>query len=359
MMIEKNQTIIPLHYFFDEEILRREKQQLFSPHWLFACFLSDVPQHEDYLTLEFLGTSIVVYNFSGQLRAFQNVCVHRFSIICLHERGNGLLQCPYHGWTYNEVGIPYAIPDKKNFCMEQVSQLRLKQFDLAIIGEFVFIKLAETKCPIDDFFDATTHDLLITIGAALGEKIDKNSMLIQANWKIIVENTLEEYHVRQVHSDSLNQVEIKKSSFSFSDYHSSALMEFGTKINKSKKLEAIYMARSWHVEDYFHLHIFPNLTIASAFGTTISVQNIVPITPYQTNFTSYVFAAKLSQSNHALVKAFNQNAVEFNRKVFLEDQLICEAVQQGIQQTEQKAAPLSCQEERVWFFEKNYITYMR
>ncbi len=358
IMEDKKRTLIPLPYFFEEAVLLIEKEQLFAKSWLFVCFKRDLANDGDFFSLDFLGVSIVIRNFEGELKAFQNVCLHRFSKICLHEKGNGLLQCAYHGWTYNQEGKPYAIPAKKSFSLPAESDLRLKQFEIEVIGEFVFIRLANGPS-INESIDESTMTSLLKISNALNEKIDINSFVIEVNWKIIVENTLEEYHIRQVHPDSFSPVEIKQSTYDFSNYHSSALMEFGSKLARSKKLDALYSSRPWQVNDYFHQVVSPNLTIASVYGATIGIQQIKPLSSTKTLFISHVFSTKIDNADHALAKAFNQNAIDFNRRVFEEDKEICEAVQIGIEQINHGKGFLSTQEERVWHFEKTYMDAMK
>jgi len=354
----KTRTLIPLNYFYDDNLLLQEKEQIFSRIWQFVCFESELMNDGDYVTIEFIGLSIVLRNFAGEIKAFQNVCLHRFSKICIEKKGNGPLKCPYHGWTYNQKGEPYAIPGRKLLQNEDVNQAKLKHFDVAKIGKFIFIRLNPDGLSIDEFINAETRDLLYTVSDAIGEKIDTNVMTIEANWKINVENTLEDYHVRHVHPESLWKVGINDSTIACSDYHSSTTMRFELKLDSSPAISKIYADRPWHIEDYFHQLIFPNLTIASAFGTTISIQQFLPLSNSSTQFISHVFSTNLSKKNHPVVTAFNDNAVAFNRKVFLEDKLICESVQKGVQQMNDARGYFTSLEERVWFFERTYMNFL-
>ena len=356
--MNKSRTLIPLNYFYDDTFFRQEKEQIFSKIWQFACFDDELMNDGDYITLELFGLSIVLRNFSGAIKAFQNVCLHRFSKICIEKHGNGPLKCPYHGWTYNHNGEPYAIPGRKLLQNDDVNQARLKHFDVAKIGKFVFIRLSPEGLPLDKFINAETRDLLHTVSEAIGEKIDTNIMTVDANWKINIENTLEDYHVRNVHPESLWKVGINDSTFTCSAYHSSTTMKFELKLNSSSVISKVYADRPWHIEDYFHQLIFPNLTIASAFGATISIQQFLPLSNSSTQFISHVFSTRLPKKDHPVVTAFNDNVVTFNRKVFLEDKQICESVQKGIQQMDDAQGYLTGLEERVWFFEHTYMNFL-
>lgn len=351
-------TFIPLNYFYQQSLFDQEVQSLFRPHWTFVGFVDQVVDEDQYITANYFGDPVVIKNFRGVPRAFLNVCSHRFSQICSGTGGKGALQCPYHGWTYNEKGEPYAIPRRKSFPSDlNPSELRLKAFELETVGRFMFIRDGAGMSL--KAFLGETYSFLEKISIAMGRQIDENPMVIKANWKIVVENTLEEYHVRQVHPTSLYKVEIQQSEFTFQDPHSADHMTFRVKFADFKKLPELMEAREWHIEDYVHQFVFPNLTIASAFGTSIAIQKIEPLSANETRFTSYVFAAKLPENElHPLVKAFNSQAVQFNRQVFQEDLVACEAVQVGIQKAHLAQGTLSQDEERVWRFEKNYMQAM-
>jgi phenylpropionate dioxygenase-like ring-hydroxylating dioxygenase large terminal subunit len=76
-----------------------------------------------------------------------------------------------------------------------------------------------------------------------------------------------------------------------------------------------------------------------------------------TKFTSVVFATagiEDSPSARAMVRAFNESAVHFNRQVFDEDKTICEGVHQGIRAKQTGQGILSQEEERILAFHTHY-----
>ncbi len=360
MSIEAQTTLIPPSFFHEPIVFDREIEKLFHASWVFVGFTDHITMPEQYMTFDYFGEPVVIKNFSGTLRAFLNICSHRFSKICLEKQGMGPLQCPYHGWTYDHAGAPYAIPRKKQFGeMGDMSSLALKAFQVETVGRFIFLK-SHAVGPNLKAYLGETYSFLETVSHAMGSQLDANEMTIRANWKIVTENTLEEYHVRQVHPETLYKVDIQSSQFGFQGLHSSDQMTFKVKLNDFKKLPDLMQERSWHVEDYHHQLIFPNMTIASAFGTSIAIQQIKPIDAEKTVFTSYVFAAELpNHAGHPVIQAFNSQAVEFNRQVFEEDLVVCEAVQEGVKKTNRCSGFLSKDEERILAFETNYMKMMR
>jgi phenylpropionate dioxygenase-like ring-hydroxylating dioxygenase large terminal subunit len=57
-----------------------------------------------------LGEDLVLWHANGQVCAWQDLCIHRGTRLSLGKVENGLLECPYHGWTYNAAGLCVRIP---------------------------------------------------------------------------------------------------------------------------------------------------------------------------------------------------------------------------------------------------------
>ena len=151
-------------------------------------------------------------NFSGELRAFHNVCSHRQSRIRSEASGNGPLRCPYHGWTYNSAGIPFSIPNKPLFDAADSrvrDDLSLDRFAVDTCGSLLFVRIDENGPSLRDYL-AGAYDHLHAVGSALGEQLSRYPMVIRANWKVIVENTLEGYHVNYVHAHSLSASHVRR-----------------------------------------------------------------------------------------------------------------------------------------------------
>ncbi|MDG3443022.1 Rieske 2Fe-2S domain-containing protein [Nitrospirillum amazonense] len=99
--------------------------------WIKLGDAASVAGHGDYLTgraPDAAGAAIpvVVQNFQGALKAFRNVCSHRYALIHDQPCGRGLLRCPYHGWVYDAAGVPIGIPfDDSDFHLDAEARRRL------------------------------------------------------------------------------------------------------------------------------------------------------------------------------------------------------------------------------------------
>ena len=150
------------------------------------------------------GKSDLIRNFAGELKAFLNVCSHRFSAIRRECRGNGPLQCQYHGWVYDKNGLPAGIANIKEFADitdSRRKELALEEWQVETCGELIFIRRQSSESLRDWLGEAWPS--VEAIGSALGEQLDCNRMMIDSNWKVAVENTIENYHVRSVHPTTI------------------------------------------------------------------------------------------------------------------------------------------------------------
>ncbi len=127
-------TLIPLEHYYQEEKFRDEQQRLFSTVWNFVGFTHQLNHDKDFLCKTIAGQPIVVRNFNGVLKAFSNICLHRLSLICAGETGNGEFQCPYHGWAYDHNGCVKGLPSKKEFDAQDYEGLVLPSYQLATCG---------------------------------------------------------------------------------------------------------------------------------------------------------------------------------------------------------------------------------
>jgi phenylpropionate dioxygenase-like ring-hydroxylating dioxygenase large terminal subunit len=357
-----NPLITPQSYF-SEDIFKKEISQIFGNQWIFAGFLRNLKNDNDFITLEVGTQSIVVQNFKGKIKSFLNVCTHRFSKIQCEKQGNRSMTCPYHGWSYNAEGLPFGIPKKPNFgemTKEDLQSLSLKKFDVEICGEFIFIKNASSENTVSlNEYLGDTKDILLKVSDSLGKEIDCNELEIDANWKIAVENTLEAYHISSVHPTTFKPIFGEQKVIASKGDHSYIEVDLETGFDK---IQNIYSSKPFALNGYLHVFVFPNLTIASSYGASFSIQQFIPLSQGKTKFVSYVFQTildenLLSKRDQIIVSSMNDSIVEFNRTVFSEDKYICEQVQKGAQMTSQ-AGILSVDEIRVLDFHKAYNKHL-
>jgi phenylpropionate dioxygenase-like ring-hydroxylating dioxygenase large terminal subunit len=356
------QPLIRPRDYYDPDTFRAEQDAIFGRAWLFAGFAADLAAPNDYVTAAVGGRSVVVQNFDGELRAYANVCSHRFARL-KEGQGNGPLRCPYHGWIYNREGLPYSIPSRPRFdglTPAVLDSLRLRAYDVETCGALVFVRARRGGGPPLREFLGAAGDAIGAMSQGMGARIDRNEVVFRANWKVAVENTLESYHVGFVHEQTFKKLGARGMDFRFDGPHSAwkAPVDASTEA-QMRKLLALYRA-PWSTDGYFHQLVFPNLTVVTLFGTSFGVQLFEPVSPTETRLTSHIFAPRAGaevRMTPAVAEMMNQSTAEFARTVFEEDKVVCAAVQRGLPETD-KPGILSDEEERVLRFHEAYARAM-
>ncbi len=374
--------ISPAHYS-DPATFTAERERIFLRSWLFAGTTLDLPNHEDFRRIDVCGISVVLQNFRGEIKAFNNVCTHRFARIHAEPSGNRPLKCPYHGWIYNAEGLPYAIPHKpliSEITPATLCDYRLSRWHVRTVGPLLFIKKEHPGETLGaDDFDTQLSDYalpLAQLASACGELVEHTDYVVAANWKLVVENTLEGYHVDCVHPNTIAKLGMsgltkatngtpandgappKGSFFDFAGRNSAVFSPLNPEVSARMDRTYKFLAgRPQRLDGYRHYYFFPNFVIASTRGESFSIQRVLPIDEKTTQLSSFLFATnglgELTKMEAALKKQFYQSAADFVREIFAEDAAICEEVQRGVG-IAHTAGVLSDEEERICAFHTAY-----
>lgn len=180
----------------------RELDSLFLPGWHCVGSTHDLPRDGDFFTTELFGRPILVRNAGGEPRAFLNVCAHRYAMLTTEARGRcERLRCQLHGWEYNNEGEVCKIPDARSFtpvpCGEE--RERLRRFRTEIRAGLIFVSIGEDCLPLDDALGEPTLTLIREGFGPRYRQIARWDLDHPANWKVVVENAIESYHVPMVH----------------------------------------------------------------------------------------------------------------------------------------------------------------
>jgi phenylpropionate dioxygenase-like ring-hydroxylating dioxygenase large terminal subunit len=184
-------------FYFDEAIFKAETRSIFSRSWLYFCHQSQIPEVGDYLVGEIAGQSVyVIRSKEGPVLGFFNVCQHRAHQL-LSGSGNvrSVLRCPYHSWIYDIDGSLRGAPKAECVAGFAKDEIRLSPIGVEVIGGFVFVNLDSTAASLSETVPHFGLRLLKMCPEADQLKFAKRQDFeIQANWKVVVENFLENYH---------------------------------------------------------------------------------------------------------------------------------------------------------------------
>jgi len=185
-------------FFLDEEIYRTDVERIWREGWLFAGHTCEVPEPGDYFTWDVGGDSVIIIRGDdGAVRALQNVCRHRGTVICTDGSGRaGRLVCPYHQWVYGRDGRLLSCRGMQEDLDK--SQLGLLPVHLRDVEGLIFISLAAEPL---DFEEARAHlaPYLKPQGLTRAKVAKIADYEIHANWKLVWENNRECYHCNANH----------------------------------------------------------------------------------------------------------------------------------------------------------------
>ena len=347
-----------------------EQKMLFDNTWLFAALRSEIGPENAYIRISLAGRDILLRNHQGSIRAFANICSHRHAQLCNEKQGRGLIRCPYHGWVYNGDGIPIGVPSKEQFpaVVASPQSFRQPEFEVESIGEFVFVRFDKRNTTLKEHLGASAQDFLVRVSGAAGHSLDTFSKDVSANWKVVIENALEGYHVPVVHPRTLGSAEgMATDSDAITENLESPQHSFMTtkadpawlqKWDRKCRNIGIWPFRFNH---YIHYFIFPNLTVTSFLGYSFHVQRFDPVSVESTRVESRILTSLFLEQNeigHRTMEHVFKVAIDFTHRVFEEDTGICAKVQSGMHHATRQAILADDYEKRIWHFQNAYREQM-
>ena len=187
-------------------ILELERNRIFDRCWLFLGHESEVERPGDYRRRNVAGRPLFfVRGRDDRVRVFLNTCPHRGALICRHDEGNArVFQCFYHAWTFSTDGELVGMPDAAGYS---------EAFDRAEMGlrspprvdsyrGFYFVSFNEHVEDLRSYLAGAREYIdLVADQSEEGMKVSRgfNKYAVRSNWKLMVENSTDGYHLMPVH----------------------------------------------------------------------------------------------------------------------------------------------------------------
>ncbi|KEJ89226.1 aromatic ring-hydroxylating oxygenase subunit alpha [Sulfitobacter donghicola] len=192
---------MPGAFYTDPDRFHYECQTALRWGWHCLGRVDEVPQAGDFFTVQVLNEPIVVVRGDdGELRALANLCRHR-GMPLAEGRGNvKRFLCSYHAWMYGRDGALLRATRMENAGFDAAS-CRMHQHNTHIWNGFIYVNLDAQAAP----FDHPDLDALVA------PYEPENFRLVHVaeedwmtNWKCLVENFMEGYHLSVVHPETLH-----------------------------------------------------------------------------------------------------------------------------------------------------------
>jgi nitrite reductase/ring-hydroxylating ferredoxin subunit len=202
-MVVRPDGFLPKERYTTRAFAELEHERLWPRVWQIACRVEEVAQPGEFVEYT-VGdeTVLVVCDQRGRIGAFHNACLHRGRILgegC--GAFDGVIRCPYHGWTYALNGELVDVPDRHEFA-DLPPDLALRPVRVDTWGGFVFVNLDPDAEPLRDFL-APLPDLLAPYHLEEMRLRGVLTTIIDANWKAVVDAFNEGYHVQGLHHQIL------------------------------------------------------------------------------------------------------------------------------------------------------------
>ena len=313
---------LPAKSYTDNDFWIKECDTVLSNGWLFVGFVHEFKKVGDVQPIFIAGKPIlIIKNENEEIKAFHNVCSHRCLKLVNEKKNIGkLIRCPYHAWSYDLQGNLKAAPHiggtnnhkPKGFNFKEHG---LKPIRIHIWKDWIFInlngkakKFIEYAKPLfSKFKDLDFNKLKYTATLDFGK--------INTNWKFLIENFIEPYHVQFVHKTTTNQP--LKDHYTIVDG-----MCYGSGVDvkeeDSKNSKALSVSSKY-------LSLFPNFIIGTYYPNQVGVYLNIPINPNTTIQKRIIYTVDGSK--------MSKEDIDITKKIWWsvhkEDHEMCERLQEG------------------------------
>ena len=311
---------LPAAAYNDSNFWDIEGQTIFTQNWVFVGFAHSLEKPGDALPVTIADQPIVlIKNASNEIKAFHNVCRHRcLKLVDEPKNVGAMLCCPYHSWTYNLDGELCVTPffggkdhQTKGF---DLSKNGLKPVRINIWHDWIFINLSDDApefmqyaAPLIKYFEDINFAQVEPVAT-----LDFGN--IKTNWKLLMENYIEPYHVQFVHNKTTNQP--------LQDHYTivdDICLGSAIDLDEKDKVDGSLSVSSRY------LTMFPNFIIGRYFPDQIGVHLNLPVDSGQTQQKRVIYTTE----GQTLSKEELESLKKLWWDVHKEDHAICERLQLG------------------------------
>jgi phenylpropionate dioxygenase-like ring-hydroxylating dioxygenase large terminal subunit len=196
---------LPAWCYTSPEFYAREVERIFTPGWHFVGRADEVAEPGSYLAVDTVpGPLLLLRDQAGRLGAFANTCRHRGARLLQGGGRCRTIVCPYHAWTYGPDGGLLNAPGMRDRPGFDRADWGLAPVRCETWQGFVFVSVDPAGPGLVEHFG----DLAEKLGGYDFDRmvcVRRIDYEVACNWKLLVENAMEEYHTGTVHHASLGQ----------------------------------------------------------------------------------------------------------------------------------------------------------
>lgn len=240
---------IPGYRYTSREFWEQEWEGMWTKVWLLLGRESQLPNPGDWQREEVGPESILmVRQNDGSVKAFYNICQHRGNPLVDEDKGSvKRFVCKYHSWAFMPDGELNFAPDKDDFPEgNPCGKVRLEELACETFAGFVWVNMDKDCVPLKEFL-GPIYDDWSRYGLETWVRTSANTINLPCNWKVVLDNFNESYHVPTVHMAATTNTDrtkvqgnintyYKETKFDLSDEgHNRMVMEGGYGVGSTDK----------------------------------------------------------------------------------------------------------------------------
>ncbi len=194
---------LPGRFYTDPDFFRFEVETFLSRQWHCLGRTDEIPKAGDYFTITLFDEPLlVVRGDDEQIRVLSNLCRHRGMPLAEGVGSTRRFICSYHAWSYGRAGELVNAPRMRDKGVTPET-CRLPVFRSETWNGFIYVNLDDDAEPL--------APRLSQIGKLLSNYQPERMRIVRTfeeewrtNWKCLVENFMEAYHLSIVHPETLH-----------------------------------------------------------------------------------------------------------------------------------------------------------
>ncbi|KAK9697204.1 hypothetical protein RND81_08G021100 [Saponaria officinalis] len=316
----------PSSWYTDPSFYSLELDFVFFKGWQFVGCVDQIKDANTYFTGRLGNVEYVICRDSdGEIHAFHNVCRHHASTLACGSGTKTCFVCPYHAWTYGLDGSLLRAPritGIRNFVPKEFGLLPIR---VATWGPFIVVNFGDLQADVDarfleDEWLGSSAKLLSDNGVDSSlSYICRREYTLDCNWKVFCDNYLDGgYHVPYAHKNLASGLDLDS---------------YTTQIFERVSIQRCAGASTENGGDFDRLgskalyaFVYPNFMI-NRYGPWLDTNLVVPLGPRKCKVVfDYFLDGSLADD-----KAFIDRSLKDSEQVQMEDIILCEGVQRGLE----------------------------
>lgn len=194
---------LPAEAYRSPKVLAWEREHIFDAGWV-CVGRSDLVagRREQRAVAVGRGSIVLARGDDGVLRSFANSCRHRgHELLAVGECAKrSTIACPYHSWAFNLDGTLRTATRFSDVPGFDPTDFPLSSVAVEEWGGWIWVNASGEAGPLDDWL-GNLDGYVRNWELERLQLAESHEYVVEANWKLILENYLECYHCPSIHPE--------------------------------------------------------------------------------------------------------------------------------------------------------------